>query len=230
MPAVLTLALVIAAAYLLGSLSPSAIAGRRRGIDVRAHGSGNPGAANVLRLFGWRPALAVLVLDAGKGALAAWAAPRVLIDAPPVDPAWLPALGGAAAVAGHLWPPWWRFRGGKGVSTALGVSLVLAPVAAAVAVAVFLAALGITRRVSVASLGGAAALALTLVATRAPAPSLTFGVGFALLAVWTHRGNIRNVLARVEPRLSTGPDSSPAASARRARRTDQSSSPGSSLR
>ena len=205
----LTLTIVIVAGYLLGSLPASVLAGRLAGIDIREHGSGNAGASNVLRTLGWKPALAVFIVDVAKGATAAWIGGWLSLDALPIEVAWLPVLGGAAAVVGHIWPVWIGFRGGKGVATALGVSLVLAPIAATVALAVFILCVALTRRISIGSLAGSAALPVMLWVLASlgrvhPLPTTMFAVWFALMVFWTHRTNMRNLLRGTEPRLGGG--------------------------
>lgn len=115
--------------YLLGSISGSLVLGRFQGIDIRAMGSGNAGGTNALRTLGWRFALAVIVIDLGKGALAAWLAPALVTGllANAAAPLALAAAAGFFAVIGHVWPLYFRFRGGKGAGTAVGVIAVVAP-------------------------------------------------------------------------------------------------------
>lgn len=138
--------LSIVLAYLLGSLSFSYFIVRwLRGIDVRTVGSGNAGATNVLRTAGKGPAILTLLLDVGKGSLAVWVAR--LAD---LDPAWV-GLAATAVVCGHVFPVFSSFRGGKGVATAAGALLVLSPPICAPTVVVFVAVVGLTRYVSLAS-------------------------------------------------------------------------------
>jgi len=196
-------ALALLAAYLLGSLPTAAIVARRkRGGDIRERGSGNPGATNVLRVFGWRTALPVLVVDVAKGAIAAaWLPGR----AAPSE--WLPYAVGAAAIVGHLWPVWARFRGGKGVATTAGVVLVLMPGVGVVLLACFAAVLTWTRRVAAASLVAIAGLlpAAYLVAVwtgnRPGAAEIGFSVLTGLLVIAAHRENIARLRSGTEPRL-----------------------------
>ena len=130
--------LLLLLAYLFGSIPFGYLAGRARGIDLRQEGSGNLGATNVYRVLGARMALPVIVLDVLKGFLPVSLFPLWDGRAWPL----LPELYGLAAIAGHIWPVFLRFRGGKGVATAGGVMLGLAPVAMLVA---FLAWTGLAR-------------------------------------------------------------------------------------
>ncbi|HEX3124847.1 MAG TPA: glycerol-3-phosphate 1-O-acyltransferase PlsY [Rhodanobacteraceae bacterium] len=196
--------LLIAAAavsYLLGSLSGSLLLGRLRGIDIRRQGSGNAGGTNALRTQGWRFALAVVVIDVGKGAVAAWLGLHVGATAQaPFDSAHAQgALCGFAAIVGHCWPLFFGFRGGKGAATAVGAVLVLAPVFVLPMIGVWALVLIATGYVGLATIVAAVAFALLAVtasgaAPNAPAP---FAIAVALLVVFTHRSNIAR-LARGE--------------------------------
>src|SRR5882724_1590552 len=144
---------VILAAYLLGSIPFALILARRWGAgDLRRSGSGNLGAANVMRASGVTAGVTVAMLDMAKGAASVWLAGRLSADGA------APAAAGLAAIVGHIYPVWLRFRGGKGVATACGVFAVLAPFAVALALVVFAAAVAATRYVSVGSILAAVAL------------------------------------------------------------------------
>src|SRR3954468_15398191 len=117
------IAVVVAAAYLIGSIPFALILSRRWGADLRRVGSGNLGAANVMRASGVTAGVLVALLDMAKGAASVWLAARLS-----PGPA-LPAAAGVAAIVGHIYPVWLRFRGGKGVATACGVFSVLTPLA-----------------------------------------------------------------------------------------------------
>ncbi|MHC4549735.1 MAG: glycerol-3-phosphate acyltransferase [Planctomycetota bacterium] len=177
--------MVYVAAFLLGSIPFGYLVVRWvHGVDLRAHGSGNPGATNAARLWSrrWRPLafLGIFLLDAGKGYVAAGVLPA----------AW-PALAGLAAVLGHDFSPWLGLRGGKGVATTLGVFCALEPLATAVALAVFAVIWGRTRIVAAGSLGLAVALPVTVFAHgSAPRPVGLVAVALGALIVWRHRGNI----------------------------------------
>ncbi len=183
--------------YLLGSIPFGLLLTRAAGGgDIRSVGSGNIGATNVLRTGRKGAAAVTLLLDAGKGAAAAWLAMRLF-----GEPAALAA--GAAAFAGHVHPVWLGFRGGKGVATLLGISLALLPLAGlAFALAWGLVALG-TRISSVGGMtAGFAAAAALLHAGRDQA-----AIVVALLAVWvlwTHRANLARLRAGTEPRIGRG--------------------------
>lgn len=162
-----------------------------RGENIREHGSGNIGATNILRTFGWLPGVTTLVLDGLKGAIPAGIAFYVLF---PQQLA-LALLVGAAAILGHIYPVYLGFSGGKGVATSAGVFLTLAPVETAMALAVFLLGVGLTRYMSVGSLLGALSLPLISAIWYGYDDPLT--IGSALLAamiVWRHRGNIKRLI------------------------------------
>jgi glycerol-3-phosphate acyltransferase PlsY len=179
--------------YLIGSIPFGLLLAKAAGKgDIRQIGSGNIGATNVLRTGSKRLAAAVLLLDLGKGFLAVWAAWR-----------WFPGAVPAAALAaviGHCFPVWLKFKGGKGVATNAGVSFGLAwPVGIAYA-AVWLAMLGLTRISSLAGMSAviAAAIAAAVLGFAQFVPVLAV---IALLIVWLHRENIRRLLAGQEPRV-----------------------------
>ena len=193
-------------AYLLGSFPTSILAGRLlRGIDIRQHGSGNAGAANALRVLGWWPGITVLAIDLAKGWVAVRLAVRLCGDTGPLDPAWVGALAGGSAMAGHLWPAFARFRGGKGVATAAGAMLAIEPRFIAVAVPVFLLTVVATRRISAASMLAACSVPIVFAALQlwgrvdvTPA-ALGFAALSAVVILVAHRPNIRNLLAGREP-------------------------------
>ena len=193
-------ALWIAAAYLVGAIPTSYLAGRlARGIDLRQHGSRNLGATNVYRVLGWRYAIPVGLLDVLKGAL-----PVLLCSRLSVGPAWLPVTTGVAAVAGHVFSPYVRFRGGKGVATATGMFLALAPLAITMSAVLWAALLWLSGYVSVGSLIAVALFPLWTRLTRPHAP-YTFwaSVVLALLIVYSHRANIRRLAQGTEHRFRT---------------------------
>jgi len=190
-------AAALVAAYLLGSLAWSLWAGRMQGVDLRRHGSGNLGATNVYRVLGWRWGIAVLLLDIAKGTAAVVLA-RVL--APAAVRGVLPAAAGMAAVAGHMFTPFARFKGGKGVATGLGVFLGLAPEAAVLSFVVWLAVLAFTGWVSVASGVGALFLPVFVGMTRDDLGPrypwvLAVSILLVLLVLVRHRTNWKRVAA-----------------------------------
>jgi acyl phosphate:glycerol-3-phosphate acyltransferase len=197
--------LLLAAGYLAGSIPFGVLVARRTaGVDPRAVGSGNIGASNVARSAGRAAGVATLLLDAGKAALPMLAARAILLrlGAPEGQAeAWMVAVG-LAAFAGHLWPVWLRFQGGKGVATALGVFAVLAPVQALLGVAAFAVAFGATRIAAVGSLTGTTVCTIgNFMVHGAASPVSWAGLLVALAIAWRHRGNIRRLLRGDENRL-----------------------------
>lgn len=183
--------------FLLGSIPSGLWLARARGVDLRAVGSGNIGATNVVRAMGPRWGALVFALDVAKGSVAALVGGRLLGGGVPTALA-----AGAAAILGHVFSPWAGFKGGRGVATSLGVFLSILPVPALLALAVWLALFAITRRVSVGSLGAAIAYPF-LVAWRAPKDGfrtayLVAGILIAVLVVVRHIPNIRRLLAGTE--------------------------------
>ena len=191
-------ALLVAAAYLVGSTPTSYLAGRwARGIDLREHGSGNLGATNTFRVLGAKVAAPVMVLDVLKGFLPAALFPQWDGEA---GWGWVLAYG-AAAIAGHVFSVYLRFRGGKGVATAAGVFLAIAPKAVLPAFLVWLAVLGVGRMVSLASIAAAGTLVVALVITEPRLPVLVLGMLVAAFVVYAHRTNIRRILRGEEYRF-----------------------------
>lgn len=212
--------LLIAAAFLSGSIPFGLIIGRMRGVDIREHGSRNIGATNVMRVLGRGPGLTCFVLDVSKGlaptlgaGFATGLAGRWTIEAAPMA-LWLCVA--TASVLGHIFSPWVRLKGGKGVATGLGAMLGLWPLVTGPAIGAFvvwLALLRLTRYVSIASCGAAASLPIlaaaqmAIVSVRADlAPGWAGGavlVGFlallASLVIWKHRSNIARIRAGAEP-------------------------------
>ena len=196
MPSELTIALVAAAAYLLGSVSFAIVVSRLMALpDPRGYGSGNPGATNVLRSGSKPAAVLTLVGDAGKGWIAVWLAWLATADAMAA------AIAGLAVFLGHLFPVFHRFKGGKGVATAAGVLLGFNGWLGAATLVTWIVIVAFFR---ISSLGA------LLAAVFAPLyAGWLFGVhpvsgatlGIALLLVWRHKENIRRLLAGSEPRL-----------------------------
>jgi acyl phosphate:glycerol-3-phosphate acyltransferase len=183
-------ALGLLAAYVTGSIPFAYIAGRlARGIDLREHGSGNLGATNVFRLLGWKVAVPVLLLDAAKGALPVLLLPRLVETTDPV--VWAMAYG-VAAIAGHVRSLFLLWRGGgKGVATAAGVFLALAPISLLLVTVLFAVVLWTSGYVSLGSLVSAAALPLAVLFERgAHSPIFWMSIPLALFVFWTHRANI----------------------------------------
>ncbi len=190
--------LAILASYLLGATPTSYIAGKvGRRIDLREHGSKNLGATNVYRILGWKYAIPVALFDIAKGAV-----PVLLAPASPY--AWLPVAVGGAAVLGHMFSPYVSFKGGKGVATAAGMFLALAPVAVLLAIPVWVICLWLTGYVSVSSI--IAVLSVPLwVSLLQPNSRDVFWASIALVAliIFAHRRNIGRLLAGTENRFRT---------------------------
>ena len=188
---------VVAVAYLIGSIPFSFLVARAFGVpDVREVGSGNVGATNVLRSAGKAAGALALLLDLGKGAAASALAGRLA----PGEAA-LPAAAAVAAVVGHMYPVWLRFRGGKGVATGLGAFAPLAPLAALGAVAAFGLVGLLTRFVSLGSIAGGVALAALALARSGPDPVAIAAAFTAVLVVFRHRSNLRRILGGTERRV-----------------------------
>jgi glycerol-3-phosphate acyltransferase PlsY len=187
-------------AYLLGATPTSYIAGRLgRGIDLRQHGSHNLGATNVYRVLGWRYAIPVGLIDVAKGVV-----PVAILGPWSNGPAWFTVALGIAAVLGHMFSPYVRFKGGKGVATAAGVFLGLAPLAVLIALGVWGGTLWLSGYVSVASLLAAVSFPLWVRVT-APGETYTFvaAIVLALLLVYAHRANVRRLIDGTENRFRT---------------------------
>jgi glycerol-3-phosphate acyltransferase PlsY len=201
---VLELGLKTLIAYLLGSLLGAMLIGALRGVDIREAGSGNAGGTNALRTQGFWFAAGVALIDVGKGALAvAWLPgwqPLGLPADPLMDRGWLAVACGAAAVAGHIWPLWHEFRGGKGGATLLGSLLILAPLTVPPLLVAWLSTVMLSGFVGLATMLAAATVPVSLWLLRSPAPLLTFGFLMAALLVWTHRSNIARMRAGNENR------------------------------
>ena len=186
---------VVAFGYLAGSIPFAFLLARRRGVDLRHAGSGNVGAANVLRTSGVPNAVIAFVLDAAKGAVAVLVAQRLS-----TEPA-TPVAGGLASIIGHIYPVWLGFRGGKGVATAGGVFVVLTPAALGIAAAVFVLAIWVTRYISVGSMAGAVTLAVTTAAMDVPAAVTVGAVVAAVIIIHRHRDNLARLIAGTERRV-----------------------------
>lgn len=194
-----TAALWLLASYMVGAIPTSYLAGRLfRGIDLREHGSKNLGATNVYRTLGWRYAVPVGLFDIAKGAV------PVLLFAPRVSDSQLFALAcGIAAILGHVFSVFVRFRGGKGVATAAGVMLGLTPLALGVAALAWLMVLGLTGYVSLASIASAALFPVAVYLLERPdrPEILWLDALVAAAIIWLHRANIRRLLNGTESRF-----------------------------
>lgn len=199
--------------YLLGAMPTGFLVGRARGIDVRRVGSGNTGATNVFRTVGKPWGVLTLIIDALKGFVPAFAFPLLAAHL-----GWLSAYQGglhdsslqdlglvcaACAIAGHNWPVYLRFRGGKGVATSAGALIGLAPMTALIGLAVWAIIFGIWRYVSLASM--LAALTISVVTwIKYPGQGLILPIAFTVLCtvlIWRHRANIQRLLQGKENRI-----------------------------
>ena len=195
-------AAVLAGAYLLGSIPFSFLVARRGGVDVRAVGSGNVGATNVLRSVGKAAGILAFVLDFAKGSAASWLARET------VGGFVFPSLAAVVAVLGHMHPVWLRFRGGKGVATGAGAFLPLAPLATLGAVVLFAAIAFATRYVSLGSIIASASLGALAYLTGTPAPVPLAAAFVAALIAWKHRENVRRLARGTERRMGAPPATS----------------------
>ena len=183
--------------YLLGSIPSGWLAGRwLKGIDLRELGSGSTGATNVLRQVGKGPALVVFLIDVGKGAAAVLLARALGLGD------WIQVLAGLTALAGHIWPVWLGFKGGKAVATGLGLFLGLAWPVGLASFGVFMAVFSLSRLVSLASVLAAISLPLLMAAGTSSNANLVVALVAMLLVLWRHRSNIKRLINGTEPKLN----------------------------
>ena len=195
-PVIFTALLLLAIGYLLGSMPNGYLAGRwLKGIDLRQCGSGSTGATNVLRNVGKAPALVVFLLDVGKGALAVLLAKSFGLND------WVQVLAGLAALAGHIWPLWLGWKGGKAVATGLGMFLGLAWPVGLACFGLFMAVISISRIVSLSSVVAAIGLPVLMVLAGANGASISVSVVASVMVLWRHRSNIERLIAGTEPRI-----------------------------
>ena len=187
-------AAIVLAGYLIGSIPFALLLARRWGSDLRTVGSGNLGAANVMRSSGVTAGVLVAVLDMTKGAASVWLAARMS------DGAELPAAAGLAAILGHIYPVWLRFRGGKGVATACGVFSMLTPLAVPPALAIFAAVVWLTKYISLGSLLASVALPPIAYASGSPPAAVLAASIAAAMIVFRHRSNVARLWTGTERR------------------------------
>lgn len=193
----------IVLAYLLGSVSGSLILGAWRKVDIRLSGSGNAGGTNAFRTQGFGFALGVVIIDVGKGVIAAWLLPRLQFAGAgeALSPPILAVCCGLAAVAGHCYPVWHGFRGGKGAATSVGVLCVIQPLALIPMIGTWLLVLGLSGWVGLATMSAGISLVPAMWWLHAPTSHLWFAVLLAAFMLFTHRGNIRNMIQGSEYRF-----------------------------
>ncbi len=188
---------LIVVAYLLGSIPTGYLMAAWRGIDVRAAGSGNIGATNVARVVGKCQGILTLIADVAKGLIPVFAA--LQLGAAPAAA----GLVGTAAFLGHLYPVFLKFHGGKGVATALGVFIGLAPLVTLVLIVIFAAVALTSRIVSLSSMAAALAAPVALWFFSYPPPVIGLSALIAAMIILRHRGNLRRLLAGTEPRFGS---------------------------
>lgn len=194
---VLNIILVSLIGYLIGSISFSyLIAKKIKKVDIRTQGSGNAGATNTLRVLGWGPAIAVLLLDASKGIIAVLISYWLGVDG------WVPFLAGLFAIVGHNWPIYYGFRGGKGVATTVGVFAILVFIPTLIAGIVAILTIVFTRYVS---LGSILLVILTPLLTAFfgyyDTSYIILGSVISLLSIWKHRTNITRLIKGTENKI-----------------------------
>ena len=188
--------LLLALGYLLGSMPNGYLAGRwLKGIDLRDCGSGSTGATNVLRNVGKGPALVVFLLDVGKGALAVLLAKSFGLND------WVQVLAGLAALAGHIWPVWLGWKGGKAVATGLGMFLGLAWPVGLASFGLFMATISLSRIVSLASVVAAIGLPVLMLVAGNSSAYVVVSLVASSMVIWRHRSNIQRLMAGTEPRI-----------------------------
>jgi glycerol-3-phosphate acyltransferase PlsY len=203
-----TLAVVIVGTYLLGSIPFGYLVGQFAGIDIRTAGSGNVGATNVVRLLGKRYGYPVFALDFLKGFGAVKISILIATAAAPNfnSPEIFGVIAALCSVLGHSYPPWLKFKGGKGVSTAAGAILGLIPVAALIGIAVWLVVFWFTRYVSLASVTAAVVLPLLILVISWGKENAQvvfyFSVCVAVVVIWRHRSNLSRLMRGTEPRFT----------------------------
>jgi len=190
--------------YLLGSIPTGYLAGRTRGIDIRKIGSGNIGATNVFRILGKPAGIIVLIIDALKGYIACAVVPGLVANWFPThtpDPEALRITAGLAAILGHNFTCWLRFRGGKGIATSAGVLAALVPTALLIVVCIWIIVFALTRYVSLASICASFALPFATWLTRQNLPLTIVTSAMAALAIYKHRSNIQRLMQGTENRF-----------------------------
>ena len=204
-----TLAAVLIGSYLLGSIPFGYLAGRLVGIDIQKAGSGNVGATNVVRVLGKRYGYPVFALDLLKG----FGAVILSMGMAPGQPsAWnspeiFGVLAAISSVLGHLYPPWLKFKGGKGVATSAGALLALTPAATLIGVAIWIIVFWLTRYVSLASVTAAVILPVVILVVRShdqknAKPLVYASACVAAVVIWRHRSNLSRLMLGTEPRFS----------------------------
>jgi glycerol-3-phosphate acyltransferase PlsY len=194
--------LTVIGSYLVGSFPTGYVVGRIRGVDVRKQGSGNIGATNAFRVLGKGAGAAVLLIDGFKGFAATRWMPLLAVQFfPSSNPEYLALVAGVAAVLGHNYTCWLRFKGGKGIATSAGVVMAWAPLACLCALVVWGLMAAATRYVSVASIAAAIFLPIGVWFTKQSIPMTCVMAALSVLAIYKHRGNVQRLRNGTENRL-----------------------------
>ena len=204
-----TLAVLLVGSYLLGSIPFGYLAGRLAGIDIRKVGSGNVGATNVVRVLGKRYGYPVFALDVLKGFGAVKISMLIAPGRPPEwnSPEFFGIVAAMSSVLGHLYPPWLKFKGGKGIATSAGALLALTPVATLIGVAIWIIVFWLTRYVSLASITAAVVLPVVILVLNSHdqnngKPLVYSSACVAVVIVWRHRSNLSRLIQGTEPRFT----------------------------
>jgi acyl phosphate:glycerol-3-phosphate acyltransferase len=199
--------LTVISAYLIGSISIGYLFAKWfKGVDIRKMGSGSAGATNISRLMGFKTAVLVLILDALKGYLAVILA-LFFFQHNLLAGEWVVLISGVAVIAGHNWPLFFSFKGGRGAATMLGVFLALIPLEALTVFALVIVIIAVTRYVSLGSIIGATAIPITMLITGKPSEYFYFGLVIGLVIIFQHRENIKRLLNKQESKLGQKNDS-----------------------
>ncbi len=215
------IAVIAILSYLTGSIPTAIIVARcRRGIDIRQHGSGNAGGTNVFRVLGWKAGVFVVLADIAKGLAATMLISRLMYGPIPFDNKTpfddytvVQIIAGCSAILGHIWTVFAGFRGGKGMATAGGMLIGIAPVEVVVSATIFTLVLLVFNYVSLGSLSAAVAFPLAMffrqnvfmAEVEGYHTLIFFSIGVSLLIIFTHRANIKRLLKGTEQKISTIP-------------------------
>ncbi len=215
----LSLLYVIILSYLVGSIPTSIIVSKLvKGIDIRNHGSGNAGGTNVMRVLGLKAGLIVIFFDIFKGFAATVFVAKLMYSpfpfvnhTPLEDFTLVQILSGSAAIVGHIWTVFGGFKGGKGMATAAGMLIGLAPLDISIAIAVFAIVMFVSKYVSLGSISAAVAFPLTLffrenilhAEVEGYGTLIFFSIGIAILLLFTHRANIKRLLEGRENKITS---------------------------
>ncbi len=192
---------VLVFCYLMGAIPTGLIVGRRcKGIDIREHGSKNIGATNVWRVMGWKYGLTTFLIDVGKALAAVLFVPVLATGSGET----LQVLGGVAVLLGNFFNVFLGFKGGKGVAASLGVFLGLAPIPVAIAFAIFLVVVFLSRHISLGSILAAASLPFLVLFFSGTGPLFVAILLVAILVIYKHRANVVRLVNGTEPKFSLG--------------------------